>query len=110
MGEMDQLDDRAEGQFRLADMRFVIELLVEACAQEKGARERLATKYGIRKSVITDRVARIETFVGVPLFTGPQRRTPTGAGRALAHRGPQFLDMVTHFVGMLHDAEADEAR
>lgn len=103
-------EDPACQRFRLADLRFVIELVVEACLQEKGARERVATRHGVRKSVITDRVARIETFVGLALFAGPQRKTPTAAGRELARRGPQFLDMVAAFVEMLHDAEADDSR
>ena len=95
---------------RLSDLRFVIELIGEACAQEKGARDRVAAKYGVRKSVITDRVDRIEAFVGVALFAGPQRKTPTAAGRELAKRGPQFLALVADFVGMLRDTEAYEDR
>lgn len=95
---------------RLTDLRFVIELVIEAVEQEKGARDRIAERHGVRKSVITNRVDRIQAFLGLDLFTGPQRLTLTAAGCELAKRGPQFLIMMKDFVGMLHDAEAYERR
>ncbi|HDZ72259.1 MAG TPA: LysR family transcriptional regulator [Aurantimonas coralicida] len=95
-------------QFRLSDFRFVTELLAEAQTREDGARDRIAKKHGIQKSVITGRVGRIEKFLGTTLFSGPQRKSPTAAGRELATRGPQFLRMVEDFVAMIGDVDERE--
>lgn len=94
-------------QFRLKDLHLTIELLVDAVAEEQGARDRIAQRHRISKSVITDRVKRIETFFSVSLFGGPQRKMPTAAGRLLARRGPQFLKEMEAFSEMLRDAEED---
>ena len=94
---------------RLIDLQLTTELLVEAVANEHGARERVAERHGIRKSVITDRVGRMEEFFGVALFTGPQRKSPTAAGRLMARYGPKLLDEIDHFAGILRDAfDGDE--
>lgn len=94
---------------RLIDLQTTVELLAEAVAIEHGARERVAERHGIRKSVITDRVRRMEEFFGVTLFTGPQRKTPTAAGKLMARYGPKLLEEIEHFAGMLRDAsERDE--
>lgn len=45
---------------RLTDLETTIELLVEANANVDGARDRIAARYAIQKSVITDRVKRTE--------------------------------------------------
>jgi DNA-binding transcriptional LysR family regulator len=89
---------------RLKDLHLTAELLAEAVAQENGARDRIAERYGIRKSVITDRVRRMERFFSVDLFTGPQRKTPTAAGRLMAKHGPKLIGEVERFVGILRDA------
>lgn len=94
---------------RLKDLQLTVELLVEAAAQESGARERIAERHGIQKSVITDRVRRIEQFFGVPLFGGPQRKSPTAAGLKMARHGEQLIDEISHFARILRDArETDE--
>jgi DNA-binding transcriptional LysR family regulator len=90
---------------RLSDFRLATDLLIEAVDQEHGARDRIAERYGIRKSVISNQVERIELFFDVKLFTGPQRKTPTAAGRVLATHGPRLLKMVEDFGGMLRDAQ-----
>lgn len=86
---------------RLKDLQLTTELLAEAVANERGARERVARRHGIQKSVITDRVARIEQFFGVALLGGPQRKTPTAAGQMMARYGPRLLDEIGHFAAML---------
>ena len=99
--------DEAEADkasIRLKDLQLTAELLAEAVAQENGARDRIAERYGIRKSVITDRVRRMERFFSVDLFTGPQRKTPTAAGRLMAKHGPKLIGEVERFVGILRDA------
>ena len=94
---------------RLVDLGLTVELCVEAAANEDGARDRVAAKYAIRKSVITNRVARIENFFRVKLFTGPQRKSPTAAGRMMAKYGPRLFDEIEHFAQILQDArERDE--
>lgn len=94
---------------RLKDLQLAAELLAEAVKLEDGARERVATRHGIQKSVITDRVGRIERLFGVTLFTGPQRKTPTAAGRLMARYGPTLLEEIGHFGAILQDArEIDE--
>lgn len=94
---------------RLIDLQTTVELMVEAVAIEHGARERVAERHRIQKSVITNRVGRMEEFFGVALFTGPQRKTPTAAGKLMARYGPKLLEEIDHFAGMLRDAsERDE--
>ncbi|ACF02304.1 hypothetical protein Rpal_3805 [Rhodopseudomonas palustris TIE-1] len=101
--EVDDIEaDRAS--MRLKDLQLTAELLSEAVQQENGARERVAGRHGIRKSVITDRVRRMERFFGVDLFTGPQRKTPTEAGRLMAKYGPRLIEEIEHFAGILRDA------
>jgi hypothetical protein len=96
--------DAPKTSMRMQDLRLTVELLGEAVEQERGARERIAERYGIRKSVITNRVDRMETFFGVMLFTGPQRKTPTAAGRVMARYGPRLIQEFEEFAGMLQDA------
>uniref|UniRef100_Q07U66 HTH lysR-type domain-containing protein n=1 Tax=Rhodopseudomonas palustris (strain BisA53) TaxID=316055 RepID=Q07U66_RHOP5 len=101
----DQVEaDRAS--MRLKDLQLTAELLSEAVAQENGARERVAERHGIQKSVITDRVRRMERFFGVDLFTGPQRKSPTEAGRLMAKYGPRLIEEIEHFAEILRDASA----
>jgi hypothetical protein len=99
-----------KSSMRLKDLQLAAELLSEAVAQENGARERLAERHGIQKSVITDRVRRIERFFGVELFTGPQRKSPTESGRLMAKYGPKLIEKIEHFAEILRAArENDEA-
>jgi hypothetical protein len=100
-------NDEAEADkvsMRLKDLRLASELLAEAVKQENGARERIAERYCIQKSVITDRVKRMEQFFNVKLFTGAQRKTPTEAGKVMAVRGPQLMGVIELFTTMLRDA------
>lgn len=92
---------------RLTDLETTIELLVEANANVDGARDRVAGRYGIQKSVITDRVKRTEEFFGTPLFGGPQRKEPTEAGKLAGRYGPRLLDEIEYFAQMIRD-EAEE--
>lgn len=89
---------------RLKDLQLTAELLSEAVKRENGARERVAERHGIRKSVITDRVRRMERFFGVDLFTGPQRKTPTEAGKLMAKYGPRLIEEIEHFAEILRSA------
>ena len=98
---MDSTSVERGSSLRLKDLSLTAELLVAAVEQQDGARERIASKHGIRKSVITNRVARIEKFFGVALFTGPQRKTPTAAGRTMAKYGPSLIAEFDHFAEML---------
>lgn len=101
--------DETKADMRLKDLQLTSELLAEAVAQENGARERIAEKHGIQKSVITDRVRRIEQFFGVNLFEGPQRKTPTGAGKWMADYGPKIVIEIEEFAERLREAsERDE--
>lgn len=100
----DGVSDAAKASMRLKDLQLTADLLSEAAKQENGARERVAEKYGITKSVITDRVGRIESFFGVALFTGPQRKTPTAAGQMMARYGPCLVEEIEAFSNMLRDA------
>jgi DNA-binding transcriptional LysR family regulator len=93
-----------KASMRLKDLLLTSELLAEAVAQENGARERIAQKYEIQKSVITDRVRRMEQFFNVELFTGAQRKTPTEAGKVMAEYGPQLIGVIEHFAEMLREA------
>jgi DNA-binding transcriptional LysR family regulator len=93
-----------KSSMRLKDLRLTAELLAEAVAQENGARERIAERHGIQKSVITDRVRRMEHFFGVSLFTGPQRKRPTEAGRLMAKYGPKLIEEIEHFAEILRSA------
>lgn len=88
---------------RLKDLQLTAELLAEAVEQEDGARERIAKRHGIRKSVITGQIQRMEKSLGVALFTGPQRKTPTAAGRMMARHGPRLIEEIGHFGAMLRD-------
>jgi DNA-binding transcriptional LysR family regulator len=98
-----------KASMRLIDLQMTSDLLAEAVAQENGARERIAEKYEIQKSVITDRVRRMERFFGVALFKGPQRKTPTRAGEQMAKYGPRLIEEIEHFAETLRDAsERDE--
>ncbi|WP_445491047.1 LysR family transcriptional regulator [Rhodopseudomonas sp. RCAM05734] len=97
-----------KASMRLKDFQLTAELLSEAVAQEDGARERVAERHGIQKSVITDRVRRMERFFEVKLFTGPQRKTPTAAGRKMARYGPRLIDEIGHFADILRDAQKDD--
>lgn len=99
---------RDEPKLRLYDLRIVIELLVEAVESKDGARDRIATKYGKQKSVLTDMVHRVEEFFAAPLMCGPQRKSPTAAGEMLARRGPQLLDELEAFGELLRDANERE--
>ena len=101
--------EAGKASMRLKDLQLTAELLAEAVAQENGARERIAERYGIQKSVITDRVRRMERFFSVDLFTGPQRKTPTASGRLMAKYGPMLIGEIERFVGILRGArERDE--
>lgn len=86
---------------RLKDLALTIELLGEAVADPSGARDRVAARHGIRKSVITNRVARMEAYFGLQLFGGPQRKTPTPAGLKAAEYGPRLLRELDYFAEML---------
>ncbi|MBD8653656.1 LysR family transcriptional regulator [Rhizobium sp. CFBP 13726] len=92
---------------RLTDLETTIELLVEANANVDGARDRIAARYAIQKSVITDRVKRTEEFFGAELFGGPQRKEPTRAGKFVARRGHQLLAEITFFGDLVRE-EAEE--
>lgn len=109
MDEVDRVDlSRQTDSLRLRDLCTTVEVLVEATALERGARERVADRCEIQKSVITDRVARMERFFGVALFMGPQRKTPTAAGKLMGRYGPKLLEEIDHFAGMLRDASERE--
>ncbi|BDA83998.1 hypothetical protein Sa4125_15400 [Aureimonas sp. SA4125] len=92
---------------RLKDLQLGIELVIEALEQERGARDRIATRYGIQKSVITDCVHRIESYFGVNLFAGTARIAVTAAGRELAKRGPSVFDALEELEQGLRDAETN---
>lgn len=98
-----------KADMRLKDLQLTSELLAEAVAQENGARERIAEKHRIQKSVITDRVRRIEQFFGVNLFEGPQRKTPTTAGKWMAKYGLEIVTEIEQFAERLREvSERDE--
>jgi hypothetical protein len=101
-------DDADKTSMRLKDLQLTAELLSEAVAQENGARERVAERRGIQKSVITDRVRRMERFFEVKLFTGPQHKTPTAAGRKMARYGPQLMEEIGHFAEILRNAQEED--
>ncbi|WP_245443701.1 LysR family transcriptional regulator [Rhizobium phaseoli] len=82
---------------------MTVELLVDASANQDGARDRVAARNGIHKSVITDRVKRIEKFFGVSLFGGPQRKEPTKAGIVMARYGPRLISEIEYFSEMVRD-------
>jgi len=92
---------------RLLDLRLTVEVLVEAVANVDGARDRVAARHEIQKSVITDRVGRIETFFGVALFGGPQRKDPTKAGHYMARYGPLLISEIEYFSQMIRDKAAE---
>ncbi|MGM4990521.1 LysR family transcriptional regulator [Tardiphaga sp. 841_E9_N1_2] len=97
-----------KASMRLKDLQLTAELLSEAVAHENGARERVAERHGIQKSVITDRVRRMERFFEVKLFTGPQRKTPTAAGRKMAQYGPKLMEEIGHFAAILREAHEED--
>lgn len=99
-----QSGEEPSRDMRLKDLQLTTELLIEAVANERGARERIADLHEIQKSVITDRVGRIEQFFGVALFGGPQRKRPTAAGVLMAEYGPRLLAEIDHFTAMLQEA------
>jgi len=102
MGQIKSDEVKADNSsMRLKDLHLTAELLAEVVAQESGARERIAKRHGIQKSVITDRVRRMERFFCVELFTGPQRKSPTEAGRLMAKYGPKLIEEIEHFAGIL---------
>lgn len=88
---------------RLTDLETTIELLVEANANVDGARDRVAIRHKIQKSVITDRVSRIEKFLGVQLLGGSQRKEPTEAGKLVGRYGPRLLDEIEYFAQIVRD-------
>lgn len=93
---------------RLLDLRLTVELLVEATLTVDGARDRVAARHGIQKSVITDRVRRIENFFDVELFGGTQRKEPTKAGRFMARYGPRLISEIEDFSQMIRDEAAED--
>lgn len=93
---------------RLLDLRLTVEVLVEAASNVDGARDRVAARHGIQKSVITDRVGRIETFFGVALFGGSQRKDPTKAGRFMARYGPRLISEIEDFSQMIRDEAVED--
>ena len=93
---------------RLTDLETTIELLVEANSNVDGARDRLAARHSIQKSVITDRVKRTEDFFGAELFGGPQRKTPTRAGKFVARRGPQLLAEIVYFGELVREDAGEQ--
>lgn len=93
---------------RLTDLRLTVELLVEADAEPDGARDRVAARKDVRKSVITDRVNRIENFFDVSLFGGPQRKELTKAGHFMARYGPKLISEIEDFSQLIRDAASDE--
>lgn len=93
---------------RLLDLRLTVELLVEANANVDGARDRVAAHHGIQKSVITDRVGRIEKFFDVALFGGTQRKELTKAGRFMARYGPRLIAEIEDFSQMIRDEAAED--
>jgi hypothetical protein len=93
---------------RLTDLRLTVELLVDADERPDGARDRLAARKEIQKSVITDRVKRIENFFGVPLFGGPQRIELTKAGRFMARYGPRLISEIEDFSQMIRDEASED--
>lgn len=102
-------DVAGTASIRLKDLRLAAELLAEAVEQEDGARGRVAKRHDIHKSVITDGIARIERFFEVVLFSGPQRKTPTAAGKLMARYGPRLIEEIGDFAKILQNAsERDE--
>lgn len=93
---------------RLTDLETTIELLVEAHANVDGARDRVAARHSIQKSVITDRVKRTEEYFGADLFSGPQRKEPSRAGRFVALRGPQLLAEIQYFGELVREEAAEQ--
>lgn len=93
---------------RLTDLQTTIELLVEAHANVDGARDRVAARHSIQKSVITDRVRRTEEFLGAELFGGPQRKEPTRAGKFVARRGPQLLSEIAYFGDLVREEAGEQ--
>lgn len=93
---------------RLTDLETTIELLVEANSNVDGARDRVAARHSIQKSVITDRVRRTEEFFRAKLFGGPQRKEPTGAGKFVARRGPQLLAEIAFFGELVREETGEQ--
>ncbi len=100
--------EAASGSIRLKDLKLTVELVSEVVTLEHGARDRVAARHGIQKSVITNRVRRIELFFGVDLFTGPQRKSPTAAGRKMARHGPTLIREIEELTAMLRDAQSSD--
>ena len=100
--------DTGSPSMRLTDLRLTVELLVDAGANQDGARDRVAKRNEIQKSVITDRVRRIESFFGVPLFGGPQRKELTKAGRFMARYGPRLISEIEDFSQMIRDEGSED--
>lgn len=92
---------------RLTDLQTTIELLIEANVNIDGARDRLAARHSIQKSVITDRVKRTEEFLGAQLFGGPQRKEPTKAGKFVGRYGHRLLDEIEFFAERVRE-EAEQ--
>ncbi|MDW9921185.1 LysR family transcriptional regulator [Sinorhizobium meliloti] len=95
--------DAGSPTMRLTDLQLTVDLLVDASVNQDGARDRVAARNGIQKSVITDRVKRIENFFGVSLFGGPQRKEPTKAGHFMARYGPRLISEIEDFSQMIRD-------
>ncbi len=97
-----------QDQLRLTDLSLTVDLMVEASTNTDGARDRIAARNGIQKSVITDRVKRIETFLGVQLFDGPQRKDLTKAGKFMARYGPRLISEIEDFTQLIREEAAEQ--
>lgn len=93
---------------RLTDLQTTIELLVEANVNIDGARDRVAARHSIQKSVITDRIKRTEEFFGARLFGGPQRKEPTKAGQFVGRRGQGLLDEIEFFAERVREEAGEQ--
>lgn len=92
----------------LIDLQVTVELLVEASQNEKGARDRICKKWNIHKSVVGDRVRRIEEFFDVKFMGGPQLKTPTASGRFMAKYGPRLMDEIANFAELVREEVGKE--
>ncbi|MET3614757.1 uncharacterized protein (DUF433 family) [Rhizobium aquaticum] len=101
------MPEKLSGSLRFTDLTLTVDLLVEALENKDGARDRIAKRHGIQKSVITDRVRRIEAFFDAELFGGPQRKDLTEAGKFAAKYGPRLISEIEEFAAMIQDAAAE---
>lgn len=96
------------GTLKLRDLQIVISLLNELKRERVGARERVATAFGLSEGTLSVIVKAFEETAGVSLFSDARKQRLSVCGIEAAKWGPALLEEFSAFIDVLRSLKTED--